>query len=218
MPAKLDLTGTRFGRLVALREAQKGAGNKAPTRWECSCDCGAEVVASTSMLRSGHTKSCGCLQRDKVSNRNTRHGQAMSPTWRAWRAMVARCTVRTNAAFPNYGGRGITVCPRWREFENFLADMGERPPGTTIDRLDNDGGYEPGNCRWATREQQDGNKRTTVRITFQGRTMTLAQWAKELGTAGTVLRKRWDKYQTLLPIQRTKDSYRAKQNRNSGRG
>jgi hypothetical protein len=203
MPAKLDLTGKRFGRLVTVRHAQEVAGPKAATRWECICDCGTHLLASTRSLRSGHTKSCGCLQKERVTQRSTRHGLTKTPTWRAWRAMVARCTVSTNASYPSYGGRGISVCPRWRQFENFLADMGDRPSGTTIDRVDNDGNYEPANCRWATREQQDSNKRATVRITFQGRTMTLAQWAKELGTSGTALRKRWAKYQTLRRINRT---------------
>lgn len=127
--------------------------------------------------------------------------------------MVSRCTVKTNASYPNYGGRGITVCDRWRSFDNFAADMGERPAGTTIDRIDNDGNYEPDNCRWATRQEQDSNKSVNVRVTFEGQTLTYAEWARELGTPATLLRRRWLKHKTLHPIKRTKDSYRAKANR-----
>lgn len=217
MPSKIDLTGMRFGRLIALREAPKAARHKAGTKWHCVCDCGAELVTETGALRSGHTKSCGCYHKDRVGEISTTHGRSWTPEWRAWRAMVSRCTVTTNSSYPWYGGRGITVCQRWRQFENFLMDMGPRPAGTTIDRINNDGNYEPGNCRWATREQQDSNKQATVLVTFGGETMTYSQWARKLGTAATVIRKRWLKYRTVLPIQRTKESYRAKAHRNAGR-
>ncbi len=156
MPKKVDIRGQRFGRLVALSPApNKGAF----TQWNCRCDCGNEIVTYTNGLRSGHAKSCGCLQPETAAKTNLIHGQGGTPTYFSWQAMIGRCTNPKHIAYPWYGARGITVCKRWRTFANFLADMGERPKGTTLDRKDNEKGYEPGNCRWATRIQQDANRR-----------------------------------------------------------
>lgn len=202
MPSKIDISGQRFGRLVVVSEAPKLPRKKAGTRWHCRCDCGKKITTETGALRSGHTQSCGCYHKDQVADASSTHGMTRSPEWRAWRAMVARCTVPTNGSYPNYGGRGISVCDRWRTFENFIADMGPRPPGTTLDRYpNNNGNYEPGNCRWATRSQQDSNKRTTVMVTFEGKTKTYSEWARELGTHPSVIRRRWLDHQTLHPIR-----------------
>lgn len=130
---------------------------------------------------------------------NRRHGEGghrePSGTWRTWRAMIQRCLHRGAADFPGYGGRGITVCDRWRVFENFRDDMGPRPPGATIERIDNDGGYEPGNCRWATWREQANNKRTNRRLSHAGVTLTMAEWAEKLGirygTLSERLRRGW---------------------------
>lgn len=144
--------GLRFGRLVVLRRAPPGG----PTRkWVCRCDCGAERNINIASLKKGVTVSCGCL----ALERRTKHGRSRSPTYSSWRAMRARCQRPSSVGFASYGGRGISVCERWEKFENFLADMGERPLGTSIDRIDVNGNYEPGNCRWATREVQDENVR-----------------------------------------------------------
>lgn len=160
----VDLTGQRFTRLtVTCRAPNIGA----KTAWRCRCDCGADVVSPTSALRSGDTKSCGCWGRDAASRnavqRNTVHGHnratAKTPTWQSWRAMHKRCSQVSHVSFPDYGGRGIVVCARWRDFTAFLADMGERPTGTTLDRIEVNGNYEPGNCRWATGSEQQKNKR-----------------------------------------------------------
>ena len=159
---KIDLVGQRFSRLVVLAEAPG-----ARVMWRCRCDCGKETVVASCNLRGGKTKSCGCLSRDNLSaiaiKRNTVHGHnkvgAQTPTHKSWAAMMSRCRCETDTNFPSYGGRGISVCDRWQSYENFLADMGERPAGRTIDRRNVDGNYEPGNCRWATRSEQQRNKR-----------------------------------------------------------
>lgn len=153
----LDLTGMKFGRLTAIKSA--GIINKR-TYWLVTCDCGITKTVSATELTRGRTVSCGCR---KLETRNrTTHGYNGTPTYAVWSMMIQRCTNPKNVDYPNYGGRGITVCPEWRKFAAFLADMGEKPAGLTIDRTDNDGNYEPGNCRWATRLQQSHNRRCSI--------------------------------------------------------
>lgn len=131
--------------------------------WLARCDCGVEKVVRVRSIEAGHTVSCGCYGRRATAQRLLKHGHgtvSKTPTYRSWQHMLGRCLNPSNDEFANYGGRGITVCARWREsFANFLADMGERPAGTTLDRVDNSGCYEPGNCRWATSSQQATNTR-----------------------------------------------------------
>lgn len=157
--------GDRHGRLVVLAEA----GLRRRERiYLCRCDCGNEVEVTGSHLRRGATRSCGCLVRELLRDRQDqlRHGHAQgkrSPTYISWESMIARCTNPNRPSWPRYGGRGIKVCERWRNFENFLDDMGERPSGTTLDRVDPDGDYEIGNCRWAGMEiQARDHGRSTV--------------------------------------------------------
>ncbi len=154
----MDLTGQRFGRLIVVGLHHYTYGSY---HWNVQCDCGNMHVAKTALLRNGKVKSCGCL---KINNWHAnRKVIERSPeekrTYKVWSGMMGRCYNPASTRFADWGGRGIIVCERWHTFENFLADMGNRPPGLTIDRIDNDGNYEPSNCKWSTVKEQNSNKR-----------------------------------------------------------
>lgn len=177
-PNSVDMTGRRYGRLLVLSRAET---IKGLSRWLCRCDCGVERVVRGADLRNGSTRSCWCLGRENVIAACSTHRGSRTQLYNAWTCMRARCENPKNSNFRYYGGRGVRVCERWLKFENFLADMGERPKGCTLDRIDGNGDYEPGNCRWATPTEQANNMRSNRNVTVDGETFTIAQWAKRTG-------------------------------------
>lgn len=190
MSAFIDLTGQRFGRLLALKWGRTNAGRSA---WECQCDCGTVKSVDASSLRGGLSRSCGCGVKESAVQRFTTHGGSKSQMYRLWASMIQRCTQPNDGSFARYGGRGITVCERWRDFAAFAADMGPRPsPGHSIDRIDNDGHYDPGNCRWATAHEQGLNKRTNRILELNGKRQAMSVWAKQLGMTSASLMERLD--------------------------
>lgn len=190
-----DLTGRRYGKLVVLGKHPVEQNTYPKVRWCCVCDCGKEVVKSTQCLKS--TLSCGCLQIERTVRANTTHGGTGTATHNAWRSMRNRCLNPAAEHYPGYGGRGITICERWGDYQNFLADMGPRPSNKhSIDRIDNEGNYEPGNCRWATVKQQSRNRRTNRQYTMDGETKCMAEWCEQYGirliTMYSRLHRGWD--------------------------
>lgn len=181
---KIDLKGQRFGRLTVVEE--HGFVNR-KFRWKCLCDCGTVKLIRADVLRSGASKSCGCLSVENTIKRSTKHGMKNSPEFSCWSSMMARCEwkcrLKDNKKQKNYSGRGVKVCERWaKSFALFLKDMGPRPSlKHSIDRIDTNGDYEPGNCRWATQMVQANNKRSNNLITFKGVTMSARMWDREAG-------------------------------------
>lgn len=211
MNKHIDITGQRFGRLVALSRNGNGPGRSA--LWLCICDCGAEVTTRGKFLREGSAQSCGCLRKERAAEANSarlfKHGETAggnSRTYRIWANMVSRCTNPNFDSYPYYGGRGIEVCERWRTFAHFLADMGRAPEGMSIERNDSDGNYEPTNCRWATKREQASNTRRNVHLTMGAETKTMSEWSRHVGLSiGTIhsrLKRGWPVEKALTTPRR----------------
>lgn len=187
-PNFIDRIGQKIGSLTIISLSRKN--KHGHSFWECRCDCGNTKVISWANLSRG-TKSCGCSTALLIAKSRTTHGRSETSEYAIWRSMKARCYNPKHIAFFNYGGRGIRVCARWlNSFENFLADMGERPKGFSINRKDNDGNYEPLNCEWASMKQQQNNRRGNRRLQFNGKNQTVGEWAKELGIKHSTISKR----------------------------
>lgn len=169
---KKPLPQSRYGRLSVIKNAKGG--------WLCRCDCGAEKIVRAQALKTGATQSCGCYKAE-VRHRPWKHGMTYKPIYRLWVSMIDRCTRPNVPNFKSYGARGIKVCERWQTFENFYADMGDRPDGKTLDRIDQNGNYELGNCRWATHKVQARNRRDNRLITMNGETKPLIAWCESFG-------------------------------------
>ena len=176
--------GDKYNRLTAVRFDHRDKGKNA--YWLFRCDCGNEKVAQVSNVKSGNIKSCGCLLKEV----KTTHGMYLSREYKTWQLMKARCLNKKNSDYKKWGGRGIKICDRWLKFKNFYKDMGKKPKGKSLDRIDNNGNYEPDNCRWATREEQANNKRNNHLLAFKNKTITLAQWSRETGIKYDTLKRR----------------------------
>lgn len=176
-----DLTGQRFGRLTVL--AFHSVDKSRNVRWACRCDCGVEKVIQKAALVSGSQISCGCAKREHLLSMTTTHGQSVvgSGAYKSWREMHQRCRNRNRPMSRHYCDRGIEIDRRWFDFEEFHADMGERPEGLTLERIDNDGPYSKSNCRWATMAEQNRNKRSNRIAVIDGRSMIVMDWCKERG-------------------------------------
>ena len=204
MPRFINMIAQRFGRLTVIERVSQP---RQPVRWLCHCSCGNEITVAAGCLRSGNTRSCGCLRAETSRQRMTTHGatanRVRSPENIAWKHMRARCLNPRTREYPRYGGRGITICERWSKFENFLADMGPRPKGTSLDRTDNSGNYEPGNCRWATPMQQGANTRRNHLVMYQGERMILAEAIRRSGVSIPGVKRRikagWPEHLWFIP-------------------
>lgn len=194
MSKAIDITGNRYGRLVVIRRVENNKRGQA--MWLCQCDCGNEVISDKHRLSSGNTKSCGCIHKETLAARNranAKHGMRGTHLYSVWHNMKDRCYRQKCKEYPRYGERGICVCDEWlNNFESFRdwAMASGYKDGLTIDRIDNNGNYEPTNCRWSTGKEQANNRRSNHTITYNGQTRTLKEWAELYGIPYGLLKNR----------------------------
>lgn len=207
-----NLTGNRFGRLTVI--GRVGVTRDRAVLWECVCLCGGNTVVSSSRLFLGTTRSCGCLIGESAKQRFTKHGKKRTRAYSIWRGMKQRCSYKNHVEYIRYGARGITVCKEWGDFRNFYADMGDPPPGASIDRIDSTKGYCKTNCRWVTAKEQQRNKSNNRYLTHRGETKLMVVWAEESGLTRSQLKDRIDKLgwsvekALLTPVLRQKGNGR----------
>lgn len=217
----IDISGLRFDRLVAVKSTDVRVAKK--VMWECICDCGNTTLANVCQLQQGLRTSCGCAKKagNQIYKKPSQHGHFVgdkpTATYRIWTGMRTRCNNPRMPSWPHYGGRGIKVCERWKKFENFLADMGEKPDGKSLDRINNDGDYCPENCRWATDIEQHRNRSDNVFWTHNGATRTISEWAEVVGLnrhtlADRVRKSGWSIEQALTTPVQTRSQTAAKAN------
>jgi len=200
-----EFVSEKLGRWTTLGPKFKlptGSGNDWKNFQVCQCECGKIAVVCSASLTNGISRSCGCLRAETHRAIKIRHGMSDTPEFKSWQHLIDRTTNPKNKGYADYGGRGIKVCDRWLEpdgrgFVNFFSDVGPKPsPQHSIDRIDNNGNYEPGNCRWATRTEQVRNRRTSLYVTYNGITQHLCDWANDTGISYDILRHRhnngWD--------------------------
>lgn len=202
---KKDISGHKSGCLTAIKEStyfSLDTKGKKLLYWDCFCEaCGKTVPILKGRIASNLVKSCGC-KRQTIKDKNQKHSMSKTVEYQTWSSMMKRCYRNNNKSFRNYGGRGIKVCKRWHDFINFYTDMGKRPDGHSLERIDNNGNYEPSNCCWTTRIKQARNKRTIKTITLNGETKSIPEWAEKLGLSAErinqrITRDNWDPIKAL---------------------
>ncbi len=193
--------GDRFGRLVLIDSFK----NKGRTFWNVLCDCGVKKSTRHDGIKDGKTLSCGCLSAENSSKRNTKHGKSQEPFYASWNAMMNRCYNNSHDSFFYYGHRGIKVSEKWHDPDEFFKDMGNPKPGQQLDRINSDGNYEPGNCRWTTCKENLNNRRNTRFITANGQTLPASKWSEITGiplkTIHTRLHRGWSDEQTIQKVK-----------------
>jgi len=189
--SKINLEGQEFGCWTVLSEAGRRHGH---VMWLCQCQCGTKRIVEGVSLRKGGTKSCGCMHEDLMAHLKGTHRLSNTSTHEVWKSMRQRCNNKRNKDYKYYGGRGIVCCDRWKRFEKFYADMGEKPEGLTLERIDNNKGYSPSNCKWVNMKEQNRNSRNNRVIKYGGETKCVSEWAEVLKIKVTVLRYRLKKY------------------------
>jgi hypothetical protein len=189
-----DISGMIFSRWTVLRRGERT--KHGTWDWICRCECGTERSVNGQSLRTGRSKSCGCFHKEVMLKANVTHGMTHTKVHRIWGAIKGRCHNQNNAAYQYYGGRGIVMCERWQNsFAEFYADMGDPPSDdASIDRINNSGNYEPGNCTWSTRHQQMRNTRRNIYLTYKGETMVRKDWADKLGLTDRSMRFRLENW------------------------
>ena len=213
MPKIVDIANQRFGKLIALTKDPVSV-EIGRSKWICQCDCGNVISAFLTNLNSGKTQGCGCTQKEAVRQASKTHGLYKSAEYHVWKGMKARCYNKNEPAYPDYGGRGITMCEEWKEsFEAFYSDMGPRPSNErSIDRKDNNLGYYKENCRWATQLEQVNNRRNNLFYEHEGLTRTLGEWCRHLGLKYVTVYDRianygWEFGEAIQPIESKEISF-----------
>lgn len=186
----INRVGEVHGRLTVVERAENAGPNDTNARWLCKCECGTHKVVYGQDLKRGKVVSCGCWNQEK----RTKHGMASSRIYSIWRVMLDRCKNPNNPSYADYGGRGIAVSEEWKDFETFYADMGSRPKGYSLDRIDNDKGYSKDNCKWSTYRDQLNNRRNNRMLEFRGEVKTFGEWAVVTGIGWHTIRSRIDRY------------------------
>lgn len=208
MAAFRDLSGQKFGRLVVIERGPDRVGRRGVANWACLCDCGRSLHVPGGALTSANTRSCGCIRIELI----TTHGNSKHPLYNTWRNMIRRCHDEGNKLYRYYGARGISVCNEWHGadgFRRFVEDMGPKPVGLTLERVNNDGQYSKGNCRWETYTTQERNRRSNRLITYEGKTACLSEWAAAFGISHAALSWRLSKG---MPLDRAMTGRRLTRN------
>lgn len=194
MSRLVDLKGKKFGRLTVIERVNDR--NKRGTFWKCVCECGNETTVNAGHLKDGHTQSCGCIQKEHMTNTYKTHGKTNTKLYKVWRGIIDRTEYPSQRSYQHYGGRGIKMCEEWKNFANFYdwSVTHGYEKGLSIDRIDANGNYEPSNCRWATYIEQENNRRNNRRLTYNGETHTLSEWSRITGIKYTTLRARMQRH------------------------